>query len=202
LGSRWTYIDRDVLIEQGVCAEAKSDITLEERIDSIKSRVIIDAQVLWREKRKGVLYFLVLPLLELLLQRDAERTILHKRDKSLAKACREYVIETHETLDKIEKAQFDYCFDLPRQVSFHDKVNKIITFIPDRPQVAVFSFIKAQISESDTAIDARSPRSAEMKGMSSVVDYSFPRLFGVSGQSSRTSSSSLISLASASFVVP
>lgn len=60
-GNEWTYIDRDDLIEQNLCTDLTADATLEERIRSIKNKVIIDAQIPWRKKREGEFYFRVLP---------------------------------------------------------------------------------------------------------------------------------------------
>src|ERR1700722_7641570 len=73
LGNQWTYIDRDDLIEQGLCSDSTANAALEEKVQSIKNRVIIDAQIPWRKKRKDELYFLVLPPLKTLLERDATR---------------------------------------------------------------------------------------------------------------------------------
>lgn len=57
LGSAWTYIDRDDLIEQGECTDLTANEALDKRIESSKSRVIIDAQTPWRTKRKGRVIF-------------------------------------------------------------------------------------------------------------------------------------------------
>jgi hypothetical protein len=124
LGSHWTYLDRDDLIEQNLCTDATADATLEERIQSIKHHMIIDAQIPWRPKREGELYILIFPPLEILLDRDAERSALRKRPLKRAQYAREYVIKTHETLNKLEKSDFDCCFD-SSQVSVQDEIDTI-----------------------------------------------------------------------------
>ncbi len=127
LGTHWTYIDRDDLIEQGVCSDSTANATLEKRIELIKDRVIIDAQIPWRKKNLGELYFLVLPPLQTLLERDAKRTSQLQRTKIQAQYAREYVIETHQQLEQIDKAEFDYCFDSSK-LSVQDEVKIIQTF--------------------------------------------------------------------------
>ncbi|MBA2369905.1 MAG: hypothetical protein H0V82_12945 [Candidatus Protochlamydia sp.] len=91
LGNEWTYIDRDELIEQNVCTVSAADRTLEEKIKLMKGKIIIDAQVPWKEKQKGEFYFMILPPLEVLLKRDVERTINLKRPEKQAFFAREYV---------------------------------------------------------------------------------------------------------------
>lgn len=111
LGSEWTYIDRDDLIEQGICSELTADRALEEKVSLIKNRVIVDTQIPWREKKEGELYFLILPPLEILLRRDEERTLKLNRSEKRAYYAREYVKETHGILHQMEKAKFDCHFD-------------------------------------------------------------------------------------------
>lgn len=128
LGSEWIYIDRDDLIDGGVCSESAADSFLEGKVRSIKHKVIIDAQIPWREKREGELYFLVLPPLEILLERDALRTIRLQRPEIRAYQARQYVIKTFQILDKMDKKIFDYCFDSSQTV-VEDEVSMIKTFI-------------------------------------------------------------------------
>lgn len=128
LGSEWTYIDRDDLIEQNVCTESTADRTLEERIQSIKGNIIIDTQIPWREKQKEEFYFMVLPPLEVLLERDAERTIKLKRPEKRAYYAREYVLKTHRTLSNMRKENFDHCFDSSRE-SVMDEISTIKALI-------------------------------------------------------------------------
>ena len=133
LGSQWTYIDRDDLIEQGLCSDSTANKALEKKVQLIKNRVIIDAQIPWRKKGKGELYFLVLPSLKTLLERDTARTLKLKRTERRAYYAREYVKETYQILDKIEKTAFDYCFDSSKAF-VQDEVNLIKTFIYDNSQ--------------------------------------------------------------------
>lgn len=128
LGSEWTHIDRDDLIEQNVCTESTADRTLEDRIKVIKSKIIIDAQIPWREKQKGEFYFMVLPPLEVLLKRDAERTIQLKRPEKQAYYAREYVFETHSALSTMKRENFDYCFDSSLE-SVMDEISMVKTLI-------------------------------------------------------------------------
>ena len=129
LGSEWTYIDRDDLIEQGLCTDSTANTILEEKVQLIKNRVIIDAQIPWREKKMGELYFLVLPPLNILLERDEARTIFLRRTDNAAHYAKEYVKETYQTLEGIEKTKFDFCFD-SSQISVQQEVDAISSFIP------------------------------------------------------------------------
>ena len=97
-GDRWTYIDRDELIEQGICKEAEADQALEQKINTIQHRMVIDTQIPWREKNEGELYFLVLPPLQTLLDRDAQRTLFLNRPERQALRARNYVISTYTTI--------------------------------------------------------------------------------------------------------
>ncbi|MDP1880027.1 MAG: hypothetical protein Q8K60_03700 [Parachlamydiaceae bacterium] len=129
LGSEWTYIDRDDLIEQNTCTESTADRTLEERIQSIKGKIIIDAQIPWREKQKGEFYFMVLPPLEVLLKkRDAERTTKLQRPERQAYYTREYVLETHDTLSNMNRKIFNHYFDSSRE-SVMNEINMVKTII-------------------------------------------------------------------------
>lgn len=115
LGSEWTYLDRDDLIEQQVCTDSTADKALEERMESIKNKVIIDAQIPWRERRASEFYFLVLPPLEVLLKRDAERTRRLQRPTQKAQYARRYVLETYNILNSMDRKGFNYCFDSSRE---------------------------------------------------------------------------------------
>lgn len=128
LGSEWAYIDRDELIEQNACTESTADRTLEERIQSINGKMIIDAQIPWREKQKDELYFMVLPPLEVLLKRDAERTKKLQRPEKQACNAREYVLETYNILSKMKRENFDHCFDSSRE-SVMDEISRVRTLI-------------------------------------------------------------------------
>ena len=111
LGDQWTYLDRDQLIESGLCPESAADTTLEERIQAVKTRVIIDAQIPWKEKKEEEIYCLLLPPLGTLLERDAQRTKALNRSERRALRAKEYVIHTHETLRRTALERFDVCFD-------------------------------------------------------------------------------------------
>ncbi len=137
LGSQWTYIDRDDLIEQNVCSEETADATLDQRIKSIQNNIIVDAQLPWREKRKGELYFMVSPPLPVLLQRDAQRTVRLNRSAQRALYCREYVLETHQAISSIDKNSFTYCFD-SSQESVQDEIQKVKSFL--KQKIAHFTF--------------------------------------------------------------
>lgn len=111
LGPSWTYIDRDHLIENEGCAEADADTALEKRVQEIGQRVIVDAQIPWREKKQDEIYCLLLPPLPALLERDAQRTKILMRPEKRARWARQYVIDTHETLSKADKSSFSLCID-------------------------------------------------------------------------------------------
>jgi Chloramphenicol phosphotransferase-like protein len=124
LGNGWTYIDRDELIEQNICTDSTADKTLEERIQLIRNKIIIDAQIPWREKRNGEFYFMVLPPLEVLLKRDTNRTEKLQRTEKQAHYAQEYVIETFKILSSLDTRDFNYCFDSSR-VSGEEEVGEI-----------------------------------------------------------------------------
>jgi adenylate kinase family enzyme len=122
LGNEWIRIDRDDLIEQEAYSDA--DAVLEEKIQLIKDKIIIDAQIPWRKKRVGEFYFFVLPPLQTLLERDAVRTMRLKRSEERAARAKVYVINTHQTLDAMEQTDFDQRFD-SSQVSVEEEVAAI-----------------------------------------------------------------------------
>jgi adenylate kinase family enzyme len=135
LGSEWTYLDRDDLIEQNVCTDLTANKTLEERIQSVKNKIIIDAQIPWRERREGEFYFMVLPPLEVLLARDAARTITLQRSSQRAQYAREYVIETYNALSTMDRKSFDRCFDSSRE-SVSDEISVVQAVIKKRAVLA------------------------------------------------------------------
>lgn len=149
LGSEWTYIDRDDLIEQNACIESTANQTLEERIQSIKGKIIIDAQIPWREKQKGEFYFMVLPPLEVLLERDTKRTINLQRTERRAYYAREYVVKTYNTLSKMKRENFDHCFDSSRE-SIMDEISTVKTIIKynSNSYVKYFCFALAGVAFS------------------------------------------------------
>ena len=111
LGHQWTYLDRDELIDKGECTDETANALLDQKLQQIKNRTIVDAQIPWREKQERELYFLVLPPLEILLKRDAQRTKILQRTPQRAEYAREYVIQTYQTLASIDRKHFDAHFD-------------------------------------------------------------------------------------------
>ena len=111
LGREWTYFDQDILIAKGECAEVTANALLETKVELVKNRVIIDAQIPWRQKKEGELYFLVMPPLTTLLERDAARTIALQRSEKRALSAKAYMINTYNYLAGIDRAMFDECFD-------------------------------------------------------------------------------------------
>jgi adenylate kinase family enzyme len=122
LGRQWTYIDRDDLIEQNLCTDSTANVALEEKIKSIRQNIIIDAQIPWRKKRKGEFYFMVLPPLKILLERNEKRDRQLQRSEQRAYYARKYVLETYNALVNIDKSEFNYCFDSSME-SVQDEVN-------------------------------------------------------------------------------
>ena len=57
-----------------------------------------------------------------------ERAIKLQRTEKQAYYAREYVLETHNTLSKIERTSFDHCFDSSRE-SIIDEINVVKTII-------------------------------------------------------------------------
>lgn len=124
LGREWTYIDRDVLIEQKECTDETADKILEEKIQSLKSKIIIDAQIPWRERQNGEFYFMILPPLQVLLERDKERTVELKRSEKEAFYTRAYVLGTYNILNRMDKKSFNHYFDSSRE-SVSDEVRMV-----------------------------------------------------------------------------
>lgn len=109
-GPGWDIADRDGLINEGL-RDLDIDRLIEEKIRASKKRILIDAQVPWREKRPGEYYFLLLPPLEVLLYRDARRTNRQKRSKEATYWTTFYVNETYDILSTMSKEKFDGRFD-------------------------------------------------------------------------------------------
>ncbi|MDP1607999.1 MAG: hypothetical protein Q8L98_01650 [Chlamydiales bacterium] len=131
LGGQWTYLDRDQLIEDGLCVESGADKTLEERIQAIGNRIIIDTQIPWRDKNPDDVYCLLPPPLKTLLERDALRTERLKRPEPRASYAKQYVIDTHETLSAIAQEKFDICVD-SSLVSTKETALKISQFLENK----------------------------------------------------------------------
>lgn len=131
LGSTWTRIDRDDLIEENLCTNETSNAELDKRIETIKNRVIIDAQIPWREKKENELYFSVLPLLEILLTRDAQSTISLKRTERRAHYAREYVNKTYDILNSLDKSASACIFDSSR-ISLEEEIKTVKTFLENK----------------------------------------------------------------------
>jgi chloramphenicol 3-O-phosphotransferase len=131
LGDQWTYLDRDQLIENGLCIESAADKTLEEKIQAVSNKVIIDAQIPWRAKKKEEVYCLLLPPLKTLLERDALRTEYLKRPERRAFYARQYVIDTHAALNAMDRKKFDIYFD-SSLFSVEETVLKILQFLENK----------------------------------------------------------------------
>ena len=110
----WTYIDRDGLIETNLCTDDTANALIDKKIGELKSRIVIDAQLPWRVKKERELFCLVLPPIEILLERDAKRTINLSRDSNRADRAKKYVINTHTQLTSYPKEQFDLFLDSSR----------------------------------------------------------------------------------------
>lgn len=114
LGSTWTYLDRDCLIEQGVCNSQTADDALENRIKSAsaKDKIIIDAQIPWRDKRIGELYILLTAPLTNLMERTKARSEEHKWTSEFTKRAAYYVSYTHSYLELMQRTKkFDCCLN-------------------------------------------------------------------------------------------
>ena len=105
----WSVLDRDDLVQKEWIQEAKANEEVDRRLEG-QTRMIVDAQVPWRDKKAGELFFLVYPSLDVLLERDAARTGRLKRPEKRAYWAREYVIETHKKLGEYESCFFDRSF--------------------------------------------------------------------------------------------
>lgn len=114
LGPTWTYLDRDGLIENGLCSEEKADELIEEHILSFQSKdqnVVVDAQVPWRAQKKDELYILVYAPLDELLARDGKRTVRLRRLPERARYARLYVEKTFAEVFKAPM-RLDFQYDL------------------------------------------------------------------------------------------
>ena len=131
LGDQWTYVDRDQLIGNGLCIESEADKTLEERIQAARNKVIIDAQIPWRTKKKEELYCLRLPPLATLLERDALRAERLKRPERRAFYAKKYVIDTYTALDAMDREEFDICVD-SSLLPMEETVLKVLQFLKNK----------------------------------------------------------------------
>lgn len=52
LGMKWSYVDCDRLIEQGICTEPNANQTIDKIVNEAKEKLVIDAQIPWREKKR------------------------------------------------------------------------------------------------------------------------------------------------------
>lgn len=126
LDGDWTYLDRDDLVENQICEEEDADSTIDHTIQSAQTNLIIDAQTPWRKKQKGEYYFMVLPPLEVLLERDRLRSELYQRPEKRTMRARKFVEKTHSILSRLDRKDFHLCFD-PSQLSLEQEVAMIIS---------------------------------------------------------------------------
>jgi len=132
LGPSWNYLDRDQLIEDGLCLEEAADAHIEEMIHSFRLKnqhVVIDAQIPWRAPQKeDELTILIHAPLEELLFRDARRTALLQRPPQRAYYARLYV---EETFVQVFQAPIDlgFTYDLMLDSSQHSVDREIQEFL-------------------------------------------------------------------------
>lgn len=98
LGPSWVCVDRDLLIEDGLCSEEEADEKLDQTIAYLQSNnldVLVDTQIPWRPPRNGTeKYVLVYAPLPELIARDLRRTQKLERSSKRAYYARLYVEET------------------------------------------------------------------------------------------------------------
>lgn len=115
LGPLWTYLDRDELIKEGLCAEEQANTTLQDMIlfmESNNQHVVIDAHIPWRAPNTEYeTYILVHAPLSTLLARDAKRTVQLHRPPKRAHYARLYVEETFAEVFKAP-VRLNFCYDL------------------------------------------------------------------------------------------
>ena len=138
LGPPWIYLDRDQLIEDGLCMEEKADEMIEECIDlsQLKDQhVIVDAQIPWRApKKENELYILVYAPLSELLARDTKRTAILNRSPKRAYFARLYVEETFIEVFKTP-ARLNFYYDLAfdsSQYSIDAEIEKVLQLLLQR----------------------------------------------------------------------
>jgi len=134
LGSKldsYVYLDRDILVQEEGIAEEKADAELDLRVSNLGKYVIVDAQIPWRDKKQNEVYILVLPPLETVLERDAQRTILLKRPEQKAFWARSFVEQTHQQLSQQNKMVFDLHFDSSK-VAVDDEAQAVMDFLQVR----------------------------------------------------------------------
>lgn len=138
LGPSWTYLDRDQLIEDGLCIEEKADEMIENSILSFQSKdqhIVIDTQIPWRaQKSKGELYVLVFAPLSELFARDLKRTIQLHRSPKRAYYAHLYVEETFAEVFKAP-VRLDFYYDLvldSSQYSIDAEIKEVLNLLSQR----------------------------------------------------------------------
>jgi cytidylate kinase len=127
LGPTWTYLDRDHLIQNGICIEDKADEMVEESILSFQSKnqnVVVDAQIPWRAQNKDEIYILVYAPLSELLARDSKRTARLRRSPERAHYARLYVETTFAEVFKAP-VRLGFQYDLVLDSSHYSIENAI-----------------------------------------------------------------------------
>jgi hypothetical protein len=135
LGREWSYVDQDDFIENGLCLEEHVNAFSESRIREIGKKVIVDAKIPWRDKKPGEFYCLLLPPLNVLLQRDATRTLKLNRTVRRSRGARLHVIDTHKVLSQINQSNFDLCMDSSK-ISTSKEVAKIKALMKGKAQLS------------------------------------------------------------------
>ncbi len=134
LGPSWTYLDRDLLIEEGLCIEEKADQLIEESILFFQSKdqhVVVDAQIPWRVQKKDELYVLVYAPLPELLIRDSKRTVQLHRSPKGAHYARLYVEDTFAEVFNTP-ARLGFYYDLvfdSSQYSIDDEIKEVVSLL-------------------------------------------------------------------------
>lgn len=135
LGPSWVYLDRDLLIEDGLSTEEEADEKLDQTIAYLQSNdlnVLVDTQIPWRPPRNGSKkYVLVYAPLPELIARDLHRTQKLKRSIQRAYYARLYVEETFsKVFDAPSELHFEYDAIIDSsQMQIEEEIKQVLALI-------------------------------------------------------------------------
>lgn len=146
LGGEWAYLDRDDLVQKEGIKEEVADSEIDRQL-ALRTHVIVDAQIPWRERKEGELYFLIFAPLECLLKRNALRTERLERKPNRAKWAKDYVVQTHKKLAEMDARFFNGSFNSSNS-SLSEEVDQIYrTLFPEKTRKMDFLNLCARRGE-------------------------------------------------------
>lgn len=139
LDPSWVYLDRDLLIEDGLSSEEEADEKLDQTIAYLQSNdlnVLVDTQIPWRPPRNGSeKYVLVYAPLPELIARDLRRTEKLKRSIQRAYYARLYVEETFsQAFEAPINLRFEYDAIIDSsQTQIEEEIEQVLALIESAP---------------------------------------------------------------------